>query len=131
MTTPSFADAVATAVNELRIEFSPAVVTAEPDGEGGAHVRLDPVELGSPILQKTTWVAFRIPYNYPYADVYPHFVRPDLRVDGGALSAGMSQVQFLGVPAVQLSRRSNRRVAESDTAAVKLRKVVSWLSSTR
>lgn len=106
-------------------------VEAQEDGQGGAYVVVNDVEIGTTYAQRTTWVGFRIVFNYPYADVYPHFVRPDLvRKDGRPLGDGISSGhQFIGRAALQLSRRSNRLNPATDTAATKLLKVVQWLAT--
>lgn len=127
-TIPNILAAVATAIEQVKAEYSPAVVSYEPDGEGGAYVFVDLVELRSPPFQKNTWVGFRISYTYPYCDIYPHYVRPDLRIDGGPLVPGMSLQPFRDRQAVQISRRSNHLDPMRDTAASKLRKVLDWLN---
>ena len=54
------------------------------DGEGGGFVFVEPLDPGPTYVQRETWIGFRITFQYPYADVYPHFARGDLaRVDGG------------------------------------------------
>ena len=123
---------VAAAIEELREAFSEATVTAREDAEGGAFVTVDPVDLGRPYAQAETWVKFHITFQYPYSDVYPHFVRPDLaRADGQPLGEGMSLGTFGGdgEPAVQISRRSNNLNPATDTAALKLAKVLRWLKT--
>lgn len=116
------------AVEEIREAFPGCTVTARDDGDGGAQVMVDGVPLGPPYRQANTWMAFAITRQYPYADVYPHFVRGDLqRADGAPLGAGMGLTAYLGQPAVQISRRSNRLNPATDTAAMKLAKVLHWL----
>jgi hypothetical protein len=125
-------DDVAAAVEELRQQFPGATVTAAPDTQGGAHVTVEPVDPGERYVQRETWIKFHITFQYPYSDVYPHFVRSDLaRSDGAVLGEGMSVGHFgddVG-PAVQISRRSNRLNPSVDTAALKLVKVLDWLRS--
>ncbi len=116
------------AVGEVREAFPECTVTARDDGDGGALVMVEGVPLGPPYVQATTWIAFAITRQYPYADVYPHFVRGDLaRADGAALGGGMSLTAYLGQAAVQISRRSNRLNPTTDTVAIKLTKVLHWL----
>lgn len=116
------------ALEELERAFPESAVMAQEDGEGGAKVVIEPVDLGPPYEQVTTWIGFHIGFQYPYADVYPHFVRNDLkRADGRPLGEGTSTSSFLGRPAVQISRRSNRLDAERQTALLKLLKVLEWL----
>jgi hypothetical protein len=121
---------VARAVEEIRAAFPGQLVNAVADGDGGAWVVVDDVCLGDTYAPSTTWVGFRIAFQYPYADVYPHFIRSDLlRADGRALGEGTSagSFPFDNRPAIQVSRRSSRWDAGRDTAAIKLLKVVEWL----
>jgi hypothetical protein len=123
-------EAVAAALDEIREAFPEAAVSVREDGDGGAFVIVEPLDPGAPYLQRETWVGFHITFQYPFADVYPHFVRSDLvRVDGQVLGEATSPGSFDDRPAIQLSRRSNRLNPNSDTAALKLVKVLAWLSS--
>ncbi len=118
------------AIIEIRQTFRDAAVTVREDGEGGAYVRIDPVDPGEPYAQRETWIGFRITAQYPYADIYPLFVRPDLsRVDGSALGEALTLGNFDGQPAVQVSRKQNRLDPTTDTAALKVLKVLNWLAS--
>jgi hypothetical protein len=124
------AASVVTAIDELEAAYPGVAVAHREDDEGGAFVIVDLVLLGPPYVQATTWVGFHIPFNYPFADIYPHFVRGDLaRLDGQALGEGTSGGTFEGRPAIQLSRRSPRRDAGIDTAVLKLDRVLGWLRS--
>lgn len=120
---------VSRAIEEIRSECADAPLTIREDGSGGAYVILERVALGGPWLQEDTWLGFHLSFQYPYADVYPHFVRRDLaRRDGGPLGDALSPVAaFESRPAIQVSRRSNHRVAGVETAAIKLLKVLQWL----
>ena len=121
-------EAVAAAVAEILGGMPDVSWTVSDDGTGGAVLVGAGVPLGGPWEQADTWIGFRIPFTYPYADVYPHFVRGDLRRrDGGALGEATSLTTFEGMPAVQLSRRSPRRVPGVETALIKLIKVLAWL----
>ncbi len=121
---------VAEAINEVRETFAGAVVTARDDHEGGAYVRIESVDPGAPYVQRETWIGFRITGQYPYADVYPLFVRPDLRrSDGRPLGEALTTATFDGQPAVQVSRRQNHLDPGADTAALKVLKVLQWLAS--
>ena len=118
------------AIDDIRSGFPKSKVTVKPDDNGGALVIVDPVDLAEQYVQRETWIGFRLTFQYPIADVYPHFVRGDLkRVDGGELGEGISAVQFDEKPAFQLSRKSNRLNPATDTALLKLHKVLDWLSS--
>jgi hypothetical protein len=122
--------AIVEAIDEIRATFEAATVSVRDDGEGGAYVRVDPVDPGAPYVQRATWIGFRITAQYPYADVYPLFVRNDLsRVNGQPLGEGMGLSNFDGQPAVQVSRRSNHLNPATDTAAIKVLKVLSWMAA--
>jgi len=122
---------VEVALREIEASFSGCGVTSKEDGNGGAIVTVNGVTLqDSPFEQDQTWVGFHITHTYPYADVYPHFVRADLkRKDGKPLGEGTSLGSFQDNPAVQLSRKNNRLNPATDTAALKLHKVLRWLRS--
>lgn len=116
------------AVEELRSSFDDCTVEAEADGSGGVYVVVKGIPLGPPYVQADTWIGFQITFQYPYADVYPHFTRPDLaRIDGRELGEGLGMAQFRNQPAIQLSRRSNHLNPATDTATLKLLKVLQWL----
>lgn len=120
--------AVQEAIAEMRAAFPAAAVTVEEDGDGGAHVTVNPIDPGPAYTQDATWLKFQIAHSYPDADVYPLFVRPDLaRADGGSHGEGFGGAEFRGEPALQLSRRSNQRAADLDTAVRKVHKVIAWL----
>ena len=119
---------VSRAVEELRVCFPDAEVVGSDTGDGGAIVTIDPVELGPVYVQRDTWLRFTISFQYPYADIYPLFVRPDLtRVDGHGHGTGIALGSFHDEPATQLSRRNNHLNPAIDTAALKVMKVVKWL----
>lgn len=131
MTTTPISPAVAGAVQEIQETFAESTVTVTGDGAGGAWVIIDPIPLTSTYTHDSSWIAFLITFAYPEADVYPHFVRPDLkRTDGAALGEGFSPTTW--GPArdagIQLSRRSNRLNPAVDTAATKVLKVLKWLN---
>jgi hypothetical protein len=119
---------IALAVSDIRTAFPDCPVLTRDDGSGGALVIIENMELGPPYKQDTTWVGFHITFPYPYADVYPLFVRGDLaRMDERPLGEATSPGSFEGRAAVQLSRRANRLNPVADTALRKLLKVMDWL----
>lgn len=118
------------AIEQIRVSFPDCPLESVPDGSGGAFVTLRNVPLGPPWAQADTWISFQITFQYPYADVYPHFVRHDLsRLDRQTLGQGLGQAQFRNQPTVQISRRSNKLNPGTDTAVLKLLKVMKWLRS--
>jgi len=124
---------VEAALDHIRKNFAESRLDVHEDGKGGAFVVLDPVPMGHPYCQDTSWVGFHVTAACEYADCYPHFFRPDLsRVDGGPLGEGFGSTTFQipGAPrqAVQVSRRTNKAVTPSvSNPLVKLLKVLRWL----
>lgn len=120
---------VEAAVKEVEQSFPGSRVEVEPDSDGGALVIVWDLGIGPTYVPETVWVGFRITFQYPRADVYPHFLDPAIRrKDGHALGEGFSNTtDWRGRPVVQVSRRSNRLNPETDTAATKLAKVLEWV----
>ena len=120
--------AVEQAVAELRRCFGDAAVVAQSKDDGGAAVTIDPIDVGPTYVPQQTWIKFMIGFQYPYADIYPLFVHPELaRVDGRPHGKGIALAEFEGEPALQISRRSNHLDVEIDTAVLKVAKVTQWL----
>jgi hypothetical protein len=121
---------VQAAIQEIAQAFHGYRLESVDDGQGGAFVVLYDVPLAGPYQQTHTWVGFQLTHTYPYADVYPHFVRYDLsRHDGKPLGDGMAIGNFRNQPTIQISRRANRHNPATDTALLKLCKVLRWLNS--
>ena len=122
-------EAVGQAISEIQGTFGSSAVLVREDGQGGAYIIVEDAALGVPWAQPSTWVGFQVAYTYPHADVYPHFIRGDLsRQDGHPpIGPAMSYTQFEGRQAIQLSRRSNKRDPQRETALLKLLKVLEWL----
>ena len=119
---------VTEAIEEVQATFPDQRIEVRPSPDGGAVVIVHGLDPG-PAFTGPTWLGFTIPFNYPFSDVYPHFIRPDLgRRDGRPLLAeGMQATTWEGQPVIQLSRRSNRWRPATDTAAKKALKVLQWL----
>ena len=119
---------VAQAVEELRSSFADAEVLAHAESDGGALVTIDPIDLGPGYIPQRTWIKFAISFQYPYADIYPLFVRPDMaRADRRPHGQGITNTSYRGEPALQLSRSSHRLNPAIDTAVLKVTKVIQWL----
>jgi len=126
--TAALTAAVEQAVEQIEAGLPKLRWQVDPDGQGGAVMLGEGLALGEPWAQTDTWIGFRIAFNYPYADIYPQFVRGDLaRSDGGPIGEALSVTTFEGRPAVQISRSSPHRVPGVETALIKLLKVIEWL----
>ena len=116
---------VGEAIREIAEAYPMSDLETADDGQGGAFVTVKRVPVEGPYVQNTTWFGFHITHTYPYADVYPHFVRHDLlRWDGKPLGDATSMGSFRNQSAIQLSRRANRHNAATDTALLKVQKVL-------
>lgn len=122
---------VSSAVAELRHQFPSAGLTAVEDGQGGAYVVIEPMDLGPRFAPSSTWFGFQIPAQYPYADIYPVFIGSDVsRIDKTPFAAPVTTGHtFQGRPAIQISRRSAAAQAGSQTATAKLLKVIDFLQN--
>lgn len=127
-------EAVQQAVEEIRSAHPGHVLEMEADDNGGAFVKVHDLLIGTQYVPEWSWVAFRITFQYPFADVYPHYCVANLsRKDGRPLGGGFSQNIWKSPageqPATMMSRRSNQLNAATDTAALKLAKVLDWMKS--
>lgn len=119
---------VSAAIDELRRHYVGVAVNVDAKGDGGAYVTLCSFDPGPAYEQRETWIGFEISYLYPAADVYPLFIRPDLkRVDGKPHRERITSAKFRGEPALQLSRNTPGLNPAVDTAALKVTKVLKWL----
>jgi hypothetical protein len=129
------------AVQEIREGLPGHSARVLEDGDGGAFVIVDGIDPGKSFSPATTWVGFHITWPYPDADVYPHFVDPELHYSGavapiqhpdGNLPTAMGRGAVMpgfNIPAIQISRRSNHRNARTDSALRKLIRVIVFLQS--
>jgi hypothetical protein len=121
--------AVEQAVREVQETYAGHDVEVVEDGQGGARVRVSDLLLGDQYNPSKSWIAFAITFQYPEADVYPHFVGRLVKANGAALGESFSASTWSGEAAIQVSRRSNNRNQDLDTAAIKLNKVLAWIRS--
>lgn len=122
---------VQAAVEEIRQTFAGHRVDVEEEPQGGAYVIVHDLVVGERFAPTTTWFGFLITFQYPSADVYPHFIDGSLRrADGKPHATGISgPTQWQNRTVLQISRKSNRWNPTVDTAAAKLLKVLEWLRS--
>ncbi len=120
---------VLAAIDDVRRSFADDPVTAWPDGQGGALVVMEEVDLGPTWTPGRAWLGFAISYLHPEADCYPHYLAAEVcRSDGVPLAVPFHPGQvFTEVPAVMVSRRSPRRSAALDTPARKTLSVLTYI----
>ena len=120
---------VANAIQELKWAFPSSDVCIQEDGDGGAYVIVEDVAIGSRYWPSSTWLGGHITALYPYADIYPLFIAGDvIRLDGVAFEPPVTPgAQFLGRPALQVSRRNNHTQHYPQSAVAKFVKVLHFL----
>ncbi|MCW2993602.1 MAG: hypothetical protein JWQ18_1097 [Conexibacter sp.] len=120
-------------IAEIQHAFAGHGVETVETGDGGAYVIVADLDLGPAFVPRSSWIGFTLPYNYPLADVYPHFACPDLATADGTplptppLNSGQSMPGF-NRPATMVSRRSPRWNPAHDTAALKLMRIIGWFA---
>lgn len=122
---------VRAAVEQLERAFLGHRLEVLEDGQGGAFVIVEDLELGPAFTPSRSWVGFQIPALYPRADIYPHYVCPELTRVSGPLTTPLNpdrQMPGFNRAAVMVSRRSNRWDPARDTAALKLHRVLMWFA---
>lgn len=131
---------VAVAVGELEAALIGSAVQVLEDQDGGAYVIVDDVAIGDAFSPRSSWIGFHVVWTYPDSDTYPHFIdagvkyvgsgpAPNQHADGNlptALTRGATMPGF-ELAAIQISRRSNHRNADTDTAAQKLLRIIDFL----
>ena len=129
---------VQAALEQLREGLPGHDIQVMDDGEGGAYVIVERLEIGQCFEPTVSWVGFHLTWPYPDTDVYPHFIDPSIRYVGtgglpdGALPSAMSRgfvMPGFERAAIQVSRRSPRWKPATDTALNKLLRVVSFLGN--
>lgn len=120
---------VSTGIEELKRQFSSSVLTVTEDGQGGAYVVIETIPLGPRYKPEFTWIGFQIPAQYPYADIYPAFIGADVvRADGVAFTAPITPGHnFIGRPAIQISRRNGTAQLGLQKATTKVLKILDFL----
>ncbi len=120
---------VVAAIAEIEQVFVGSAVEIESEPQGGAYVVVHNLDLGERYVPIVTWCGFLVSFQYPYSDVYPHFIDGLVRhADGTGLGpAVQGPMVWRNRSALQVSRRSNRWDPSVDTAATKLAKVIEWI----
>lgn len=120
---------VADAIEGLKKSFSPSAVIYNEDGQGGAYVFVESVDIGKRFVPSVTWMGGHITAHHPYADIYPVFIDAAVcRVDGQKFNEAVTHGHsFAGRPAIQISRRNNLIQNCPQTAVAKFVKIIDFL----
>ena len=120
---------VADAIEELKRGFPSSTVTISEDGQGGAYVIVETVNVGGRFMPSITWMGGHITALYPYADIYPVFIDAAVsRADGRGFDAPITHGHnFAGRPAIQVSRVNHQAQNSPQTAVAKFMKILDFL----
>jgi hypothetical protein len=120
---------VASGVEDLKRQFGAAQFTVREDGQGGAYVVMDPIDLGEKFTPRQSWMGFHIPAQYPYADIYPVFISSNVRrANGRPFEVPITPNHaFEGRPALQISRRNSAAQNGLQKVPTKILKVLDFL----
>jgi len=117
------------AIEEIRNTLPDNRIEVIPEEQGGAFIIAHDVDLGDVYEPTKSWIGFRIDFQYPRSDVYPHYLDSVVeRKDRQPLGAGISgPITWQNRQVWQLSRKSRQWDINIDTAATKLAQVLEWL----
>jgi hypothetical protein len=133
---------VAEALAELQLGLPGNAVRHLEDPDGGAYVVIEGLFIGENFRPSISWVGFHITWAGSDADIYPLFIAAGVQYMGpretpnrypeGDLPKSISRgAEMLGfkLAAVQISRLSQRRDPETDSALQKMLRVLAFLRS--
>jgi hypothetical protein len=116
---------VTAAIAELEREFGR--VDVEPAGDGGAYATVREIEIGPRWRPSVIDLVFLIPFNFPFAYIYPFYTQPPLeRLDGGGWPNALQRVNWRGQEMTQISLRPNRWQPEHENASSLVYLVQHW-----
>jgi hypothetical protein len=113
------------ATEGLEIHFGDRVAW-ESDGEGGAVVTIEEIELGKAWTRTEAPLRFVAPYNFPAAPPYPYYLPRDAHPQGPWPTA-LQPIEWRGAPAIQVSLRNNRWDPARDSLLGCVLQVAAWL----
>jgi len=118
------------ALDEIDHAFSGHRLEVIEEPQGGGWAVVHGLDIGEHFTPQTSWVGFGVHFQYPYTDVYPHYLVPELTChDGRSCNVPFQSNQLMpGVdrPATMLSRRSTNWNPAIDTAALKLQRILDF-----
>jgi hypothetical protein len=123
---------ITAAIEEIRKVFPGKEITIKEETNGDVYLLVHDLEIGGQYTPSTSWVGFKLCFQYPFGDVYPHYIDGKIRRSDGAAFVSPLHINqtFPGFPdhrVTMVSRRSNRWNPATDTAAFKLINVLDWI----
>jgi hypothetical protein len=115
---------VAAAIDDLQRDL-PSPIRYDADGSGGAFVVVEDCHLGDGWTVQCADLAFHLPYNYPWAAIYPYYLTTESWPTGQPDPA-LQRVIWRGMQVVQISLRHTRWTPEIDNALGCVRQTLEW-----
>ncbi len=116
---------VSDATADLEDHFGDRVAW-ETDGEGGAVVTVERIELGKGWTRPEAPLRFVVPYNFPAAPPYPYYLPRDAHPQGSWPPA-LQPIEWRGAPVIQVSLRNTRWDPARDGLIGCVLQVAAWL----
>jgi len=116
---------VADALAEIEAHYGRRA-SHEPDGQGGALVVIQDVELPSSWGRKSASLQFIIPFNFPAIPPYPYYV-PQNAQPPPPWHQALQPIEWRGEPMIQVSLRNVNWNATKDNIVGCVMQVSAWL----
>lgn len=129
MSTCVIAAPVAVALADLEQAF-PGRVSYEPDEAGGTFVAIAGCALGDGWTHPIADLAFHLPFNYPWAAIYPYYLTTETWPNS-MVAPALQRVVWRGRQVIQVSLRHTSWTPEIDTALGCVRQTLQWACEQR
>jgi len=118
---------VADALTEIGVHYGRRA-SHEPDGEGGALIVIQGVELPVSWGRKIAPLHFVIPFNFPATPPYPYYLPQDVQPPPPWHQA-LQPIEWRGESMIQVSLRNANWNAAKDSIVGCVMQVSAWLRS--
>lgn len=125
MSVASLNPEIAEAVEEILAHFGHRA-SREPDGQGGALVTVEDVDLPASWARQTAPLRFMVPYNFPATPPYPFYLPKDVQPPTPWHQA-MQPIEWRGEQMIQVSLRNNNWDPARDRVLGCILQVGDWL----
>lgn len=128
MSAAVLAGPVAEGIRLLEVCFEDRV-RYEPDGEGGAFVVVEGIDLGANWTVPRAELTFHLAYNYPASAIYPYYLPAGVIPASGSMPPALQQVVWRETPVIQVSLRHANWDPRRDNALGAVMQTQDWLRS--
>ena len=126
--TTSLAAPVEEAIADLEREYGPIAV--QPSDDGGAVITVSGIDISSRWEPSQIDVHFLVPFNFPFAYIYPFYTDSVLtRTDGGGWPSALQRVVWRDQERTQISLRPKSWQPQIETASARVGLVRHWFQT--